>query len=69
MKVGHFSDLHFCQEHLEEVDRCMAAAVEAAIDEGIEVAVISGDATDHRLDLHSPAVKRLGRHIHKLSNH
>lgn len=69
MKIGHFSDLHFAAEHLEEVDRCMTAAVAAAIDEAIDVAVISGDATDHRIDLHSPAAQALAWHIHTLSNH
>lgn len=69
MRVAQFSDLHFCQEHLTEVDHCMTAAVEAAINEGVELAVISGDATDHRLDLNAPAVHRLAQHIHTLSNH
>lgn len=69
MRVAQFSDLHFCQEYLTEVDHCMTAAVEAAIDEGVDLAVISGDATDHRLDLNAPAVHRLAQHVHTLSNH
>jgi exonuclease SbcD len=68
MRVAHFSDLHFCQEHLAEVDHCMTAAVEAAIKEGIDLAIISGDATDHRLDLNAPAVSRLAQLVHALSN-
>ncbi len=69
MRVAHFSDLHFCQEYLTEVDHCMSSAVEAAIEEDVELAIISGDATDHRLDLNAPAVHRLARHVHALSNH
>ncbi|EGQ61679.1 DNA repair exonuclease-like protein [Acidithiobacillus sp. GGI-221] len=68
MRVAHFSDLHFCQEHLAEVDHCMTAAVEAAIKENVELAIISGDATDHRLDLNAPAVSRLAQLVHVLSN-
>lgn len=68
MRVAHFSDLHFCQEHLTEVDPCMASAVDAAIDEEVDLVIISGDATDHRLDLNAPAVSRLAQHVHTLSN-
>ena len=32
----------------------------------IEVAVISGDATDHALEMHNPAVERLERQVVKL---
>ncbi len=68
MRVAHLSDLHFCQEHLTEVDLCMASAVDAAINEKVDLAIISGDATDHRLDLNAPAVSRLAQHVHALSN-
>ena len=69
LRVAHLSDLHFSPEHLEEVDRCMTAAVEGAAGEKVDVAVISGDSTDHRVDLHSPSVQKLASHIHDLSNH
>lgn len=69
VKVGQFSDLHYCPEHLDEVDRCFSAAVDSAIDEGVDVAVISGDSTDHRIDLHSHSVQKLLEQIHTLSNH
>ncbi|WP_238139540.1 metallophosphoesterase family protein [Roseateles aquatilis] len=69
IKVGHFSDLHYCEKNLEEADRCFGFAVEAAIQRGIDVAVISGDATDHALDVHSPAVVALARRVLQLANH
>lgn len=69
MKIGHFSDIHYAPETLEEVERCMGNAVARAKAEGIEVAVISGDATDHRLDVHSPAFIALARRVHELSLH
>ena len=35
---------------------------------GIEVAVLSGDATDHALEMHNPAVERLERQVAKLAH-
>ena len=61
IRVGHFSDLHYCTKHLEEADRCFGFAIDAAINRGIDVAVISGDATDHALEMHNPAVESLAR--------
>lgn len=69
IRVGHFSDLHYCEKNLAEADRCFGFAVDEAIRRGIDVAVISGDATDHALDVHSPAVVRLARQVLRLANH
>src|SRR5205814_7073273 len=69
IRVGHFSDLHYCAKNLEEADRCFGFAVDEAIRRGIEVAVISGDATDHALEMHNPAVERLERQVVKLAEH
>lgn len=69
LKLAHFSDLHYANETLAEVDRCFAAAVDLAIDRGAEAAVISGDSTDHRLDVHSPAILAIARQVLRLSNH
>ena len=33
------------------------------------MAVISGDATDHALDVHAPAVERLARNVRRLADH
>lgn len=69
IRVGHFSDLHYCEKNLQEADRCFGFAVDEAIRRGIDVAVISGDATDHALDVHSPAVMRLARQVLRLADH
>ena len=69
MKIAHFSDLHYANETLAEVDRCFAAAVDTAIAWGAEAAVVSGDSTDHKLDVHSPAILALARQIRRLSDH
>jgi len=69
VKIGHLSDLHFANKTLTEVDRCMSFAVDALIARNVECAVISGDATDHALDVHSPAVSALARHVRRLAGH
>lgn len=69
IRVGHFSDLHYCEKNLAEADRCFGFAIDEAIRGGIDIAVISGDATDHALDVHSPAVVRLARRVLQLANH
>lgn len=69
IRVGHFSDLHYSARNLEEADRCFAFAVDEAIRRGIDVAVLSGDATDHALELHNPAVERLLRQVTRLADH
>ena len=69
MRIAHFSDLHYCGKHLVEVDRCFTFAVDAAIAAGVDCAVISGDATDHALDVHAPAVAALARKVRRLADH
>ena len=69
IRVGHFSDLHYCAKNLAEADRCFGFAIDAAIGRGIQVAVLSGDATDHALEMHHPAVERLERQIVRLADH
>ena len=69
MRIAHFSDLHYGAAMLEEADRCFAAAVDRAMAEGAEVAVVSGDATDHGLDLHEPATLRLFAQVRRLADH
>lgn len=68
LRVAHLSDLHYGPRHLEEADRCFSAAVDRAIELGVDVAVISGDATDHALDLHAPAALRLLAQVRRLAN-
>ncbi|MBK4735973.1 metallophosphoesterase family protein [Noviherbaspirillum pedocola] len=69
MKIGHFSDLHYCPAYLAEADRCFSFAIQDAIAHGIDVAILSGDATHHRLEVHSPALRLLAQRIQQLANH
>lgn len=67
MKISHFSDLHYSPGHHDESDRCFRFAVGDAIAQSAAVGVISGDATDHRLDAHAPALHALAAQIHRLA--
>ncbi|HCY63244.1 MAG TPA: metallophosphatase family protein [Oxalobacteraceae bacterium] len=69
MRIAHFSDLHYCAKYLTEADRCFSYAVDRAIALQAEVAVISGDATDHALDVHAPAVAAFARQLRRLADH
>jgi exonuclease SbcD len=69
MRIAHMSDLHYATETLAEVDKCFTYAVDDAIQRRVEAAVISGDATDHELGLHTPAVEALAQQVKRLSDH
>jgi exonuclease SbcD len=70
MRVAHLSDLHFGDpKTLAEVERCTAFAIDAAVDAGAELAVISGDSTDHAIDVHSPSFVSLARLVRRLADH
>ncbi|OIQ92214.1 calcineurin-like phosphoesterase superfamily domain protein [mine drainage metagenome] len=69
IRIAHFSDLHYGTKNLGEADRCFGAAIDRAIALGVEVAVVSGDATDHALDLHAPAAERLVTQVRRLADH
>ena len=69
IRIAQFSDLHYGDRHLAEADRCFTYAVERAIAMKVDAAVISGDATDHVLDLHAPAVARLAHNVRRLAEH
>jgi exonuclease SbcD len=69
IRVAHFSDLHYGTRTLAEADRCFGAAIDRAIALRVEAAVISGDATDHPLDLHAPAAVRLIAQVRRLADH
>jgi exonuclease SbcD len=69
IRVAHFSDLHYAGATLTEVDRCFSFAVDAAIARGVDCAVISGDSTDHALEVHAPAVEALARNVRRLADH
>lgn len=67
IRIAHFSDLHYGTKNLFEADRCFGAAVDRALALGVEAAVLSGDATDHGLDLHAPAAGRLLGQVRRLA--
>ena len=69
LRVAHFSDLHYGPRNLAEADRCFGAAIERAVDAGVDAAVISGDSTDHALDLHSPSAVALVSRVRWLADH
>jgi exonuclease SbcD len=68
IKIAHFSDLHYAGKTLAEADRCFSFAVDEAIAQR-RCAVISGDSTDHALDVHAPAVAALARNVRRLADH
>ena len=69
IRIAQFSDLHYGTKNLTEADRCFGAAIDRAIALGVQVAVVSGDATDHALDLHAPAAERLFAQVRRLADH
>jgi exonuclease SbcD len=69
IRIAHFSDLHYGPKNLIEADRCFGAAIDQAIALGVQAAVLSGDSTDHALDLHSPAAERLVAQVRRLADH
>lgn len=69
IRIAHCSDLHYGHKTLAEADRCFGAAIDQAIGMGVQAAVLSGDATDHALDLHAPAALRLMTQVQRLADH
>ncbi|MES2260568.1 MAG: metallophosphoesterase [Pseudomonadota bacterium] len=67
--IAHFSDLHYADDTLAEVEHCFGHAVDEAIRHGADVAIITGDTTDHALPAHSPAFAALARQIRRLADH
>lgn len=69
IRIAHFSDLHYGPKNLAEADRCFGDAIDQAIRLNAQAAVISGDATDHAMDLHAPAVAKLAAQVRRLADH
>ena len=69
IRIAHFSDLHYGPKNLAEADRCFGDALDQAIRLNAQAAVISGDATDHAMDLHAPAVAKLAAQVRRLADH
>lgn len=69
MKIGQLSDLHYCQDFLDEVDRCTSVALAGAIDAKCEIIAITGDEIDHHLDAHAPAFLALAKRLRNAADH
>ncbi len=69
VRIAHFSDLHYGHGTLEESDRCFRYAVSEAMTQGVDLAVISGDATHHALESHAPALAALAAQVRRLLDH
>jgi exonuclease SbcD len=69
MKFLHASDLHYSPANLVEADRCFGYAVAIAKQQHVDFALISGDSTDHSLEVHSPALRTLATRIKQLADH
>jgi DNA repair protein SbcD/Mre11 len=70
MRVAQLSDLHFGDaKTLPEVEGCASAAIDAVLARGADIAVISGDSTDHAIDAHSPSFVALARQVRRLTDH
>jgi exonuclease SbcD len=69
MRIAHFADLHYGTKNLDEADRCFSTAVDCAMTRQVDVAIISGDASDHGLELHEPATVRLLMQVRRLADH
>lgn len=69
VRVAQMTDLHYCATNLEESDRCFTAAVTQAISQSVDCAIITGDSTDHAMDVHSPAFVALAKQVQRLANH
>lgn len=69
MRIAHLSDLHYAHDTLAEVERCVGYARQAIERRPVDAVVISGDATDHQLDAHSPAFVALAKQVRRLADH
>lgn len=69
MRIAHLSDIHYCDKYLEEVDRCMVAAIDhLGMVESPDLIVLSGDTFDHRLEQNSPALLTAIRRVQSLAS-
>ncbi len=69
IRIAQISDLHYGNRTIEEAHRCTSFAVDAAIARAVECMVISGDSTDHALDMHAPAVAALAGNVRRVADH
>lgn len=69
MNIFHASDLHYCSKHLAVVDRAFTHAVDYAIRNEADCAVIAGDSFDATMGIHEPAVTAYLKQIKRLADH
>lgn len=69
MKIFHAADIHYCLKHLEWVDKAFNMAIDNAIEQKAEVAVIAGDLFDKATQLHDPSSDACFKAIKRLANH
>ena len=63
ISIYQFSDCHYSPQNIEESDRCVGEVVSVAIQSKPDAFVLSGDSTDHRLEVHSTALRALATRI------
>lgn len=69
IRLAHASDLHFCEKHLEHVEKAFIAFVDGAIASEAHAAIISGDSFDHQIHAHDPALHVFLREMKRLADH
>lgn len=68
VKVLQISDLHYSKETLDQIDRCFEYALNQARQAAVDLIAITGDATDYRLEINSPAFIRLAQRIREATD-
>lgn len=69
IRIAHASDLHYAAHTLAQVDHCFSFTVSAAIEHQVAAMMITGDATDHALEAHTPAYGALAANLRRLADH
>lgn len=69
IRIAHASDLHYASHTLAQVDHCFSFTVTAAIEHQAAAMIITGDATDHALEAHTPAYGALAANLRRLADH
>lgn len=69
VRVMHVSDLHFSVKHAAEAARTLIYAAKKAIKEKADCFIVTGDSTDHAMQMQSPVVRELARIIKGVAQH
>jgi len=68
MKIAHFADIHYRLKDLDEIHNCFSSAIDNAIQEKCDCAVIAGDLWDSSTLLEHDTVMKAVSNIEKLAN-